>query len=883
MALDKCKEAISAAVGRELTKREEGIVSRRASELQKKIELANNDPIQVDSIIKEFSDDVAKNAALGKRTAALNYAAYATEKARWDSIPFYKKNPAEAWRGLFRGSNARYFGSRDSLAYRAFHESTARAGALQADLEKLGLTTYAFDGKDDLNIVRAMWDIRNEVPPDAAKYGKNAVAVAKILDKHQEALRQEHNAAGAFIARNSDRLYRRTHDANRIAKAGDNRWGSDASRTAWSKFVNDRIDWEKSFDGNLLHETDKERMDVLNQLWSDFSSHTHLKDGKQPPINLGQRNFGRKLSHARKIVMKGAREDLEYQRNFGSGASVTENVFNNLKGGGRDLALMQRLGPNPESTLRKLADSIKKSLDDEGNPKKIKEFGQSVDREFNNTWRLLTQMNAGHPEGGNVARFLSTIRQLTGTAAVGMATFSLPGDMALKASRMAHMTGAGVAKNLAATIKDQFSATGLSKAETYRLMAEHGIRIEGAHMPLDPDLVDHVGHGAVAKFNKLMMRFTPHAYWDNGLRVRSLVADGYRYWTLRDKSFAQLAAPVRDTFAEFGIDEKSWDVIRKSDGTKLDNDKFVYEPSDIRSLPLEKFKALVGGAAPSDAQLSRARERLTSQYRSLLGEKADRDVSAPSIANQANVGLGYERARPGTISGELWRGALQLKGWVFNYMHNHMGRELHGYGEFGGNYRTTGQAIVDMVRVWDKDNYNPRALGGMARLVAAGVPIALASNALRNLAAGKAPEDPTTLGAWLHAFERQSFGLYSEFLLQDVRPDSTIGERLYDMASGPEISFYSDIVNSGFRLAAQAESEEGITPEKLGSDEREWFQALWRRVPATQLFWDKFAFDYMVQNNLSEMMNPGYQQRLIDRQQKNGTPYLFGAGPQTAQ
>lgn len=877
MALDKCNEAVTAAIGRELSKREKGIVSRRASDLKRKIDLANNDPGQVDDILKGFADDVAMQSALTKRTAALNYAAFAKEKARWDNTPFYQKYPAEAWKALMRGSLRNFAGAKDSLAQRAFHESTARAGALQADLEKLGLTNYAFDGKDDLNIVKAMWDLRNDTPPDPAKYGKNAVAVAQILDKHQEALRQDHNAAGAFIARNSDRLYRRTHDANRIAKAGDNQWGSDASRDVWTKFVGDRMDWDRAFDGNLADAPDSERNGVLDQVWKDFSAEKHISENK-PQVSVGQKNFGKKLSNHRQMVFNGPADDLAYQQQYGTGASVTENVFNNLKGGGRDLALMQRLGPNPEYTLRKLANDQSLRLES-APPKTRKAFEKTVNDEFANTWRLLTENTAGHPEGGNVARFLSTIRQVTSTAAVGMSVFALPGDLALKASRMAQMTGDGVAKSLASTIKDQLSPTGLSKAEHYRLMAEHGIRIEGAHMPLDPDLADHIGFGAIAKFNKLMMRVTPHAYWDNGVRVRSLVADGYRYWTMKDKAYADLDEPVRDTFAQFGITDKGWDVIRKSDGTQLDNDKQVFEAANIRTLPLENFKDLVGGENPSDAQLSRARDELTSQYRNLMGEKADRDVSAPSISNRAMMGLGYQGREGGTVAGELYRGALQLKGWVMNYMANHLGRELHGYST---EYRTTGQALVDMVRVWDKENFNPKALSGMARLVAAGVPIAYASNALRNLATGKEPgawDDPHT---WQKAFARQSLGIYSDMLLQDTRPDASIYDRLGDML-GPELGLYGDMANSAINLSAQIRSDGGVTPEKLGKDEAGWFQDVYRRVPGTQLFWTKFAMDYMVMNNLSEMLNPGYQQRLMDRQQKNGTPMIWGAGPQTGQ
>ena len=67
-------------------------------------------------------------------------------------------------------------------------------------------------------------------------------------------------------------------------------------------------------------------------------------------------------------------------------------------------------------------------------------------------------------------------------------------------------------------------------------------------------------------------------------------------------------------------------------------------------------------------------------------------------------------------------------------------------------------------------------------------------------------------------------------------------------------------------------------------DAQRTFGTAYRNTPGTSLFWTKGALDYLVLNNVSENLNPGYQQRLMDRAQKTrGQSYLMGgAGPQSS-
>ena len=876
MAFDKCNDAIISAVGRDLDDRERRIVLARAGELKNRIDLANS-PTATEDVLKQFSDEVKFNRVLQRRNTALNYAAFAKAEAWRKNVDFVTKNPAEGFRAFMRGDLRNFEGSKKSLASLVQRESNARTGGMLADLEKARLKDYAFSGKDDLNITKAWSDIKNGVEADPAKYGKNAVDVAMILDKHLEVLRQDQNQAGAWIGRAADRLFRRSHDAGKIAQAGDNKYGSTVggARDAWVKFISDRMDWEKSFGGDLHEATDNVKNAALGEMWHDFKNNDHYKPGEAiPPVGLGSRNIAKKLSHGRQIIFNRPEDELAYFKQFGTGTSVAENVFHNLSGGGRDLAMMRKLGPNPEATILKIKQSWMDDLKNQGSDMDDarEDFEKVSQDEMDNTWRLLTEGN-GHPAENFVGRFAAAVRGVTNTAALGSSVFSLPGDLALRARSIHQMTGESFGKHLLQATKDMFSGTGISKAERQQLFAELGLRTEGVNMPLDPNDADTAGFGRIAKFNQQVMGLTGHAWWDNKFRLNALVADGYRHWTQRGLEFEQLSKAQQNSFKQFGIDKAGWDVIRQSDGTKLGNNQNVFMPSDIDRMPLGAFKELTGASKPTDAQLARARDTLKDNYRNYMGELSDRSTSSPSIANKAVMGMGYKGREEGTVAGELYRGAFQLKGWAINYMRNHLGAELMGY---DNQPKTWGEAMKATLT-----GGNNKGLMGIAKLVSSGVVIASATNMMRDMAAGKTPSDPTSLRSIGRAFARQSFGVYSDFLLQDARPDASFWDRV-GSTLGPEYGLTADIFDAANKFGNQVASQQGVTPERLGADERDWFQDVYRRTPGTSLFWAKGAMDYAILNNISEALNPGYQQRLMDSAAKKNQSYMLGgAGPQT--
>jgi hypothetical protein len=411
------------------------------------------------------------------------------------------------------------------------------------------------------------------------------------------------------------------------------------------------------------------------------------------------------------------------------------------------------------------------------------------------------------------------------------------------------------------------------------LAAEAGIRLESAHMPLDPNQSAHVGFNALSKFNQQVMKMSGHSWWSNRVRTNSLAADAFRYANHLDKGMADLPEGMQRALRQFGIDDKGWEVLRTVKPSDLGNGMKGLVTSDILDHDESNFASLARG--DTKAAMQRARADLAASYRNLMGEMADRSTSAPSIANQAVMQMGRVPAH--TFLGEVMRGALQLKGFAFNYMRNHIGRELYGYSE---NKMGFGEAMATMLKGSTPGGRSARA--GLAKLIATGVAFGYMSNTLRDVAVGKTVEDPTGehwKDAMGRAITRQSLGLYSDFLMSALNPETGQNSSLFDKLgdlTGPEFGFANDLYTNLHALEGHvAKAAEGRDQtDNFYKDAQRTFGTLYRNTPGTSLFWTKYALDYMVLNNVSEELNPGYQQRLQSRMAKDrGQSYLLGAGP----
>jgi hypothetical protein len=562
----------------------------------------------------------------------------------------------------------------------------------------------------------------------------------------------------------------------------------------------------------------------------------------------------------------------------GSISDSLSGIPNNPDGAARAGVVLSQWGPNPKQNIAAFFDKWTKELTAAHDARGVQALDGMYQKMMREAWPVLTD-EIGHPASDNVSRYLSVIRSTLNAARLGLSIFASIADVPLRARMLNHYntrtTGAFFANLLHSTVAQlPGMGEGLSKADRQTLAAEAGIRLEAAHMPLGFNQADQIGFGRVARWNQIALKWAGHSWWSNRLRTNSVVADGFRHWSLRDRAFESLPVGLQRAFDQFGIGKQGWDVLRQQTATELDSGRKVFSPRAIGEMEPDKFRPLVGSESPTTEELKRARDDLQAHYRNFLGEMADRVTSTPSRAIRSIMNQG---TLPNTVTGELMRGAMQLKTFTAGYMRNHLGQELAGYDTEGA---TMPQLFWRTVT-----GRNPTGAKGLALLIGSGVGYAYISNALHDIATGKTPENPigpNWKDAMMRAFFRQSFGLYSDFLFSESRPDESLWDKLGDLA-GPEAETAADIFRLGQRVFNQATRDGGFHNGDFNKDAQQALAFAYRNTPGNNLFWTKYALDFLVLNNISEMLNPGYQQRLIARaQERRGQTYLLGAGPQTA-
>lgn len=157
--------------------------------------------------------------------------------------------------------------------------------------------------------------------------------------KPSEKLREKFNAAGGSIAFLKDWGLPMSHDAGALVAAGFDKW---------RVFIEPRLNWDKmkhGVTGAVIYPAERE--DVLRHVWESI-----VTDGWNTRDASG-RGFGgtwAKRQDARFLHFLGPEEWRDYNKAYGKG-DVWAVMSSHIRTLARDVALMERFGPNPSTTI----------------------------------------------------------------------------------------------------------------------------------------------------------------------------------------------------------------------------------------------------------------------------------------------------------------------------------------------------------------------------------------------------------------------------------------------------------------------------------------------------------------------------------------------------
>lgn len=530
-----------------------------------------------------------------------------------------------------------------------------------------------------------------------------------------EMLRQRFNAAGGDIGKLDDWGLPQYHDPRLVREAGYD---------AWRGEIADRLDRARILDvetGRPLN--DKEFEAALRETFDRIRS-----DGwnKRDPGIQGQSILANRRAESRFLVFKDADNWTAYQQRFGA-ATAFDAMMGHIDGMSKDIAMLEILGPNPNTTIGWLKDVITKSAAEDAAPNsKAPDAAYKATRQMD---RLVAEITGSsqRPENRTLALGFSTLRSWQTAAKLGGAMLSAVTDLGFGATTRA-FNGLPVARMASdyvklfkpGSIEDQRLAVrlGLIADEWSNRTAAQG-RYLGEE--LTGETARRLAEGVLRVSG--LARWTQAGRWAHGMQLMGALTDarGLRFEQL-DDGFARM-------LQRYGMGPAEWD--------------------QIRATPLEQDRG-VDWIFPQNVENQVLGDRLLE----MAAREADFAVPTPDVATRALIS---DVAPRGTWHGELVKSAFLFKSFGISLLLQHGARTM----DLAGSQRLkyAGGLVIGTT-----------AMGALALW-------------LKDLAAGRDPRDGSTPAFWGQALvQGGGFGIFGDFI---ASAENRAGGGLASTIAGP--------------------------------------------------------------------------------------------------
>ena len=675
--------------------------------------------------------------------------------------------------------------------------------------------------------------LRGEGSSDA-----DAVKCGKVISSTLEDQRQRFNRAGGDIGLLEDWGLPQSHDADKIARAANRlsrnrlaRFTGDQHREAWINFIWKKLDRSRYVDpetGELADDIQLRRMleDVYRTLVTDGN-------GDQFGSRVAGAHMSSRANHGsqhRSLHFKDAESYMAYEQMFGTG-SVMTTIMGRVRSMGKDIALLESLGPNPTRTYRMLseiADSdLARARGTDPSWKrawKYRDWNGALGVTTDEMWNVLNG-NADSPAGmGMFAKFMQGARNLQVAGKLGSAIISSFSDIptywiALRINRIP-------------AIWHPFSLLSSFSKQDREFAARAGILADVVTSNLGRWYEDNIGNGLTAVLADATIRLSLLDAWTNAIRrafaLNFMSATGK---LIKSKNWAELDQYDRFRMEQHGITESDWRLLRLGVPEEYKGCAMLTRRS-VESISEETLTASGFTIGQRDEALSK--------YLSMIQDESFMASLEPDLATRTSASRGAQR---GTLSGEFWRSLMLFKSFPFAMITRHFsrGRAIYNAVSSGTQSRLMGAAAAS-------------AYG--ATVITATTVFGALSLQAANLLAGRDLQDPTQARFWGNAMMKGGgLGVFGDMLYNGV-----FGENRY--GSPNVISFLGPIAGSAFDTWDVAMA---MLDRSLYDKDTKWEQKALRLVrgntPFMNVWYAKMALDHAVFNDLNEMLSPGYLRR----------------------
>lgn len=621
-----------------------------------------------------------------------------------------------------------------------------------------------------------------------------------------EYLRKRFNAAGGAIPKRSDWGLPQQHSTLKVREA---------DFEEWRDFIFPRLDLEKMKDMETGLRFSSEKLEtVLFDVYKTIETegYSKVKPGGRP---VGGKSLANRNADHRFLVFKNADAWMEYQQKFGN-----DNPFDTMMGHisnmSRDIAFMERLGPNPMATKNFIKETLSKSA---AGVQKQESAARSANRKIDELYNII-QGTHNTPANRFWATTLAGTRQLLQSAQLGAAAISAITDVNF--NRIARrMNGLPQTKTLNQYLK---LLQPLGAEEKGKLAIRLGLTAEGwstlaaAQMRYVGDISGPEVTRRIADFvmrASFLSPMTQAGRWAFGMEFLGTLADNV------GKSFDELDPMFRKAMERYNINGDRWDIIRQTELYDYKGSKFL-RAEDI------EFR--------TDIDPRLAREMATDIMRMV---ETETNFAVPSTSVRGRAALTQD-IPPGTFAGEFVRSFAMYKNFGVTLVNTHI---MRGAGEKG--VKGKGRYYADLL-------ISTTIMGALALQ-------------LKEMSKGRDPRSMDDPEFWGAAFlQGGGLGIYGDFLFADL---NRFDRGLAETVAGPVVGFVNDVRNLTVSNILEAANGEDT---KIASEMIRFAQ---RYTPGASIWYMRLGLERMIFDQAKLWADPDAGKKIRRTKRKYAREY----------
>lgn len=640
----------------------------------------------------------------------------------------------------------------------------------------------------------------------------NARELAEAWTRVAEWLRSRFNAAGGSIGKLEGWSLPQRHDARLVREAGF---------AAWRDAVLPLLDRARMLDmATGLPLSDAKLELILTDMYAAIAS-----DGwtRSTPGNAARSSMANSRRQHRVLHFAGPDEWRAYMDRFGGSNTAFDAMLSHVERMAHDIAAMERLGPNPDATIRWQGDWLEKTANEAGDQQAIDRVNGGR-KQLQRLWGEYEGVNH-RPESRRLAMGFSILRAQQTAAKLGGALLSVGGDY----GTMLHTA--------------RFNGIPAMKAMGRYVALMNPRALEDRALAARLGLVSNEWtHGTAAQWRDTGEEFTheiTRRLAEGVLRLSGLtlhteaaqMAFGMEMLAnivrMRDRSFGNLDPAFARLLQRYDINEARWDMLRAAPLREERGSDWLF-PEDI--------------AAHGD-------QKLADDVVRMIATEADYAVPMPDLRTRELT----NRMGRGTWAGELWKSAFLFKGFPLTILNTHGRRMLEMTGGARWEYGLTLLALT--------------TAGGALSLQ------------LKELAKGRDPQDMTTprfLGAAM--MQGGGLGIFGDLLGSST---DRFGGGLARTLAGPMAQSVDNMARLTLGNAKRALDGD---PETETSLRKDLVRAIEPEVPGLSLWYARLAYERLLGDMIDQWADPNHAEAIRRAEQyarEQGTAYWAAPGALT--